>query len=190
LLLSLFGCCAFVLGLESALERWAGGMVKKELDHVDMSAKLKSVGLDAFFGHDAWPPALAVNRFVRCGGAWCHACVRVQVRELATKVRTLVKAGEKKPFVNLELNKCVFFAWGSCTGGGGACVYFVCFLGFLPPNCAKHVALPSAGELKVSAFVACFACCAFAFRSGRQAWQGEQEQGVSLCVPRFAGGFG
>ena len=94
-------------------------MVKKELDHVDMSAKLKSVGLDAFFGHDAWPPALAVNRFVRCGGAWCHACVRVQVRELATKVRTLVKAGEKKPFVNLELNKCVFSAWGSCAGGGG-----------------------------------------------------------------------
>ena len=38
-------------------------MVKKELDHVDMCAKLKSVWLDAFFGHDAWPPALAVNLF-------------------------------------------------------------------------------------------------------------------------------
>ena len=136
-----------MLGLESALERWAGGMVKKELDHVDMSAKLKSVGLDAFFGHDAWPPALAVNRFVRCGGAWCHACVRVQVRELATKVRTLVKAGEKKPFVNLELNKCVFSAWGSCAGGGGMLACISCAsLGSCRPTVLSTLPSPARGS--------------------------------------------
>ena len=52
-----------VSGLVAALENWAGGTGKKELEHVDMAEKMRTAGLDAFFGHEAWPPALAV----RCG---------------------------------------------------------------------------------------------------------------------------
>ena len=43
---------------------------------------------------------------------------------MATRVRTLKKGGEKKPFVYLDLPK------------------------FLPPSCAKHVALTATGETK------------------------------------------
>ena len=48
-------------GLVAALENWAGGAGKKELEHVDMAEKMKTAGLDVFFGHEAWPPALAVR---------------------------------------------------------------------------------------------------------------------------------
>ena len=48
----------------------------------------------------------------------------MKVRDLATKVRTLKKSGEKKPFVCVDLPK------------------------FLPPSCMKHVALTATGETK------------------------------------------
>ena len=48
----------------------------------------------------------------------------MEVRDLATKVRTLKKSGEKKPFVCVDLPK------------------------FLPPSCMKHVALTATGETK------------------------------------------
>ena len=35
----------------------------------------------------------------------CHSLVCVQVRELATKVKALRKAGEEKPYVAVDLKK-------------------------------------------------------------------------------------
>ena len=59
---------------------------KKELAHVDMAQSMADSGLDKFFLVECWPEAMAV-------------------RELATKVKTLTKAGQAKPFVAVELKK-------------------------------------------------------------------------------------
>ena len=62
------------------------GKPAKELVHVDMTAKMNSLGLTKFFPSDAWPPHNAV-------------------RETATKIRSRVKQGEEKPFVFVDLRK-------------------------------------------------------------------------------------
>ena len=62
------------------------GKPAKELVHVDMTAKMNSLGLTKYFPSDAWPPHNAV-------------------RETATKIRSRVKQGEEKPFVFVDLRK-------------------------------------------------------------------------------------
>ena len=70
--------------LQSALERVLGK--PKELVSVDLGAKLKEAGLDAFFPLPTWPPTAAV-------------------RELATRLKKQKQAGEVKPFAFAELKK-------------------------------------------------------------------------------------
>mgnify|MGYP001200946127 FL=1 len=64
----------------------------------------------------------------------------VKVRELASRVRTLKKAGESKPFVAVNVKRhCIGFVVGLSPG-------VVAVARFLPPNCSFHVALNPAGE--------------------------------------------
>ena len=64
----------------------------------------------------------------------------VKVRELASRVRTLKKAGESKPFVAVNVKRhCVGIVVGFSRG-------LVAVARFLPPNCSFHVALSPAGE--------------------------------------------
>ena len=97
-----FGCC--VIGAEAILEKPLGKEAKKELAHVDMKAKLLEAGLKQFGKYPSlWPPTLAVR--VECGRICCRPLVIVQVRELAGRVKALKKAGEDKPYVEVELKK-------------------------------------------------------------------------------------
>ena len=97
-----FGCC--VIGAEAILEKILGKEAKKELAHVDMKAKLLEAGLKQFGKYpNLWPPTLAVRVIVSV-----FEVVRVslfQVRELASRVKALRKAGEKKPFLAVDLKK-------------------------------------------------------------------------------------
>ena len=75
-------------GLQAALLTVLGVKQTKELVHVEMSAKLGEQGLLKHFPPEVWPQP--------------HA-----VRELATKIKAGEKLGEAKPFIFVDLRKCV-----------------------------------------------------------------------------------
>ena len=61
-------------------------MAKKELEEVDMSARLAQAGLDKMFPVSVWPPAMAV-------------------RELETRIKARGKSGNHRPFVFADLKR-------------------------------------------------------------------------------------
>ena len=89
--------------LGSVLERALSRQGKeKDVAHVDLDSELTKCGLSECFLVDSWPPSMAV----------CVLAFRVRqsficskVRELATKVRSALKAGQVKPFVAVDLKK-------------------------------------------------------------------------------------
>ena len=99
------------------MERVLGAAHSKpaELAHVDMGARLKAAGLVHFIDYPQfWPPTMAVCCSV------CRAVISqfafglAQVRELASKVKTMKKNGERKPFVAADLKKCVVAFGSAC----------------------------------------------------------------------------
>ena len=91
--------------MQSVLERAFGK--PRELVTVDMHAKLEEAGLEKLFPVSSWPPTAAV--VIYGAGAFVIVHVRLQVRELATRIKTLKKAGETHPYVFVELRKYVVF---------------------------------------------------------------------------------
>ena len=66
---------------------------------------------------------------------------------MATKVRTLKKAGEPTPFVSVELKKYVCLLVVLCMG----VVFVLLSVRFLPVYCAQHIELSAKGEEKEKA---------------------------------------
>ena len=99
----------FCPGLGETLERVLGGAAKPaELAHVDMKSKLKDAWLTHFVDHPhLWPPMIAVlpPPVAYLSVLMLGLSAFRQVRELATKVKKLGKAGEEKPYVASDLKK-------------------------------------------------------------------------------------
>ena len=128
-------------GVEKALEELLGGKAKPtELAHIDVRARLELAELTHFLDlPQLWPPTVAVC--LDCLSLFVCVFRGDQVRELATRVRALLKNGEARPFIAVELKKCV---------GVSPAVFlaFVFRFRYLPTCCVQHVALAPTGEAR------------------------------------------
>ena len=101
--------CLFVSGqaaqMAAALELVLGK--PPAMVHVDVAGKLTEAGLAKHFPLPLWPPTAAVRNCNRCQSLIMSSCgvVFAQVRELATKIKSLKKTGEPNPYVFCELKK-------------------------------------------------------------------------------------
>ena len=85
------------------------GKAPRELEHIDMSKKLQECGLLDLVPAAAWPPTQAVCLLYVAGTSLHQSAIQpvLGIRELATMVRKLEKSGSPRPYVAVDLRKCV-----------------------------------------------------------------------------------